>query len=98
MSYSNGHAYHYGNDDPYSPFTYDVESPYYIPAYNGPPDTHVQYTYETTPYENGNGDANFGNGRLDGRLVDQGPNAYVEDPAYHVQHDDRLVNVQPSTG
>jgi hypothetical protein len=89
--------HYHGNDDAYSPFVYNDQSPYYIPAYNGPPpqpDTHPHYdlgAYETTPYEYGNDNANSGNGRLDGRLVDQGPNDHVEDPAYHVQHDDALV-------
>ena len=94
MSYPNGHAYYYGNDDPYSPFTYDVESPYHIPAYYGPPDTHPHYdvgAYETTPYGNGNDSANFGNGRLDGRLVDQGPYVDNEDPSYHAQYDEALA-------
>jgi hypothetical protein len=94
MSRTTDDAYYCGTR---SWFEYDHESPYYIPAYGGPPppsDTHVQYdlgAYETTPYGNGNGDANFGNGRLDERLVDYGPNAHYEDESYLPQHDDMLV-------
>jgi hypothetical protein len=97
MPRTNGDAHLYGNNDTHAWFVYDHESPYYIPAYNGPPppsDTHVQYdsgAYESTPYENGNSHASFGNGRLDERLTYQGPNDDNEGQRHLTQRDDAFV-------
>jgi hypothetical protein len=47
------HAYHNGNDDKYSPFTYQNDSPLFIPTYNNhqhstPPETPTSYTQEVS--------------------------------------------------
>ena len=98
MSRTTDDVYRYGNHDTmYSWFEYDHKSPYYIPAYNGPPppsDTHVQYdldTYKSMLYKNGNDDACYGNRRLDERLVDYGPNADYKGQRHPVQHDKMLL-------